>query len=123
MLRRLRRRLNLSQVDLATLLGCSGYLICKWEFGEFKPSTEKFIRLLRLADVEERAIILKSLESRGVAASDLSMVAGRRPPGDSAQFEDPQVSIDGCVASSSTLAGPAPAAAGAAPALPESEGA
>lgn len=118
MLRRLRRRLNLSQVELATLLGCPPYLVCKWEFGEFKPSTEKLIRLLRVAEAGEQATILKTLESRGVAAVDLSVTTVDRSPSSSPLPEASQSLAEG--RSSSALlgvaAGPARGSTDAGPA-------
>lgn len=71
--RRIRRRLDFSQVELATSLGWPAYLISGYEEGKFGANVGRLVQLLRIANPEERGPILKLLEVHGVLASDLAL--------------------------------------------------
>lgn len=71
-IRRMRKRLDLNQTELAALLGWPDYLICKYELGVITPGGPRLIRLLREARGEERVPILNALARRGVIPADLA---------------------------------------------------
>jgi transcriptional regulator with XRE-family HTH domain len=71
-LRELRKRLNLSQSEIAKILRCDASAVSGYEFGRYTPSTARLICLLRLAEGNERGPILKALREHGVLESDLA---------------------------------------------------
>jgi DNA-binding transcriptional regulator YiaG len=72
-IRHIRRRLDLSQPELAAKFGWDQSLIAKYELGHFRPGAARLIRLLRLAEGAERAAIIRVLQEQGVSESDLSI--------------------------------------------------
>lgn len=79
-IRAIRKRCDLSQSQLAALLGWTPHLVPKYETGCFKPSTERLIQLLRLANPAERGVILRTLQDRGVVESDLAPAPSATAP-------------------------------------------
>ena len=72
-LRHLRLRMDLGQVGLARLLGWPQCTLSLYESGDSHPSADRLIVLLRLAaGTNERGVILKALDARGVRAADLA---------------------------------------------------
>ena len=58
-----RKKLGLSQEDLATQLNISRQAVSRWETGEGLPDTEKVIRLSRIFGVSTDYLLLDELES------------------------------------------------------------
>ena len=69
-LRRLRRRLRLTQAELAALLGVAKNTVARWERGELgmQPSTERLILLVE-QDAEHGTHLVESLTFTPVKSS------------------------------------------------------
>jgi transcriptional regulator with XRE-family HTH domain len=73
-IRAIRKRLGLTQAAFAEVLFLRQCLLSRFETGAERPSTERLIRLLRMAVTDgERAPIVAVLEQRGILASDLAI--------------------------------------------------
>lgn len=87
-LAKLRREQNLTQEQLAELLGVSRQAISRWESGAAYPETEKLIRLgklyhcsmdyLLMEEVEETNTVVGSAEDAGVTRIDLRSLCYER---------------------------------------------
>jgi transcriptional regulator with XRE-family HTH domain len=95
-IRNIRRRLDLSQTELAANLGWEKALIAKYELGDRRPGAVRLIRLLRLAEGDERGAIIKGLEEQGVLGSDLAIsgMASVSPQLSQKAMADSEVSSD-----------------------------
>ena len=73
-IRAIRNRLRLTQVAFSKMLLVQQNTLSQFETGHSRPSTERLIRLLRMAVTDgERAPIVAVLEQRGILASDLAI--------------------------------------------------
>ena len=60
-LKKLRRRANLSQNELASLLGINQYNISFWEIGRSEPNIEQIIKLSEILNVPTDYLLGKSI--------------------------------------------------------------
>lgn len=68
----IRRRIGITQTELGRRMGWPRNIISQYEKGRVRPSAERLIALLRLAEDGERAAILSELEIYGLVSADLS---------------------------------------------------
>lgn len=71
----IRRRLNLSQIELASRIACDQTAISLYESGRSKPGAARLISLLKHAAVpREQTPILRELEPFGLHAEDFAFL-------------------------------------------------